>query len=100
MSLRTREIAIRMGFGASAHDVLRLIVTGGLRLVGAGIAIGLFGAWALGRVIRGLLDDISPADPLVLGAVVALLAAVGMLACLAPARRAMRVEPAQALRVE
>jgi ABC-type antimicrobial peptide transport system permease subunit len=93
VSLRTREIAIRMGFGASARDVLGLIVASGLRLVGAGIAIGLFGAWALGRVIRGLLDDVSPTDPLVLGA-------VGLLASWAPARRAMRIEPMQALRVE
>lgn len=100
VSLRTREIAIRVGLGARAGDVLRLIMQAGMRLVGMGVLIGLFGAWALTRVIASMLDDIHPSDPLVLGAVVLLLGGVGLLACWVPARRATRIQPMDALRAD
>ncbi len=97
---RTREIGIRMALGAQAADVLRMVLAQGLKLAGAGIAIGLVGAWGATRVMRALLYDTSPTDPLTFAAVVPLLGAAALLACWMPARRAMRADPIAALRCE
>ena len=97
---RTREIGIRMALGAQAADVARLVLVQGMRLAGAGIAIGLVGALGVTRVMRALLYETSPTDPLTFAAVVPLLAAAALLACWVPARRAMRADPIVALRCE
>jgi putative ABC transport system permease protein len=97
---RTREIGVRVALGAQRRDVLRLVLGRGLGLVGAGIALGLAGALAVTHVISSLLFGVGARDPLTFAAVAALLAFVALLACLAPARRATKVDPMVALRYE
>lgn len=92
------EVGVRMAVGASPDDVLRMVVVRGVWLVGVGLTIGLAGA-ALGvRVLRSLLANVSPFDPLTLVSVSVLVIAVGLLACYWPARRASRVNPMVLLR--
>ncbi len=100
VSRRTREIGIRMALGASAGDVLKLVVGEGLALAFIGIAVGLAGALALTRLLEGLIFGVKATDPwtLVIGVVVLLAAAAAASAI--PARRAAKVEPLEALRVE
>jgi predicted permease len=97
---RTREVGIRMALGAQRSDVLRSVLWRGLALVLPGAALGLFGAWAVSRVLGSQLFGVAGTDPLTYaaGAVLLLLAAVA--ACLIPARRATKVEPMAALRTE
>jgi predicted permease len=97
---RTQELGVRMALGASPRQILALLLTQGARLVAAGLLFGLLGAWALGRAMLHMLVGVSPSDPLTYFSVSALLAAVTLLACWIPARRAMRVEPVVALRYE
>jgi putative ABC transport system permease protein len=97
---RTQEIGIRMALGARGRDVLRLVVGQGMALVGVGVGVGLAGALLLTRVMRGLLFAVSATDPLTFVSVALLLAAVALLACLVPARRATKVDPMVALRYE
>jgi putative ABC transport system permease protein len=97
---RRREIGIRVAVGARRGDVLRLVVTDGMRLAAIGIALGVGGALALTRLLTGLLYGIGPNDPGTLGAVATLLSLVALLACYLPARRATRVDPLIALRSE
>jgi putative ABC transport system permease protein len=97
---RTREIAIRVALGARTGDVLRLVLGHGLLLALGGIALGAAGALALTRLLSGLLFGVSAADPAVYGLVALLLAAVALLACLVPARRATKIDPMVALRYE
>jgi putative ABC transport system permease protein len=89
-----------MALGASAANVLRLIVRQGMYLVLIGLAIGAAGALALTRVMSSLLFDVKPADPLTFLSVSMLLAAVAFAASYLPARRATRVDPMIALRYE
>jgi len=96
---RTREIGIRLALGAGGHDILRLVVGNGARLIATGIVIGLAASFALQRLVASLLFGVSTAD-LSSGVAVALLAAVAMLACYLPALRATRVDPLHALRQE
>ncbi len=100
VSRRTRETGIRMALGAEQRDILRLVVGQGLRPVLLGATLGLVAALVLGRTLAGLLYGIRATDPLTLLAVAAVLLAVALLAIVVPARRAARVDPAVALRVD
>lgn len=95
---RRREIGIRMALGARIRDVVRLIVSQGMKVVCVGLGIGLALAWGLSRLLSGLLFGIEATDPLTFAAITALLGAVALLACLLPALRAARVDPMAALR--
>jgi predicted permease len=95
---RIPEIGVRLALGATPGDVGRLVLRQGLALAAAGVAIGLVGALAATRLLAGLLFSISATDPTVYGAVALLLVTIAALACVVPARRAMRVDPAQGLR--
>jgi putative ABC transport system permease protein len=95
---RTQELGIRAALGASRGDLIRMVVGGGSIPILAGIAIGLGGAVGLTRFIRSMLFATSPLDVMNLLAVAALLLAVALIACLAPAWRAARVDPMSALR--
>ena len=97
---RVREIGIRMALGAEIKDILRLIVSEGMKPALIGVAIGLAGALALGRVLASLIYGISATDPLTFTTVAALLCLVALTASIIPALRATRIEPTRALRDE
>lgn len=100
VSRRTREIGIRMALGARAGGVLRLVVAEALRPTLAGLVLGLGGVYLTSKAMSALLYEVEPLDPLVLSSVSALLLAVAIVAVLAPARRATRIQPATTLRAE
>jgi predicted permease len=100
IAMRTREFGVRLAIGAGRRNILALVAGSGLRLIAAGAAIGAIGALALGRVLRAQLHGIDGFDAGVFAAAVALLAAVALIACWLPVRRAMRVDPVIALRYE
>jgi putative ABC transport system permease protein len=97
---RMREIGIRMALGASHSDVLRMVVTDGMKPILLGVALGLAAALALSRVLASLIFGVRATDPLTFAAVALLLVAVGLLATILPAYRATRVEPVRILREE
>jgi predicted permease len=97
---RTNEIGIRMALGASPYDVLGLVISQSMRLVGAGIVLGLIGALALTRLMGTLLFGVSPNDPATFIAVSLVLASVALFASWLPASRASRIDPLVALRQE
>jgi predicted lysophospholipase L1 biosynthesis ABC-type transport system permease subunit len=100
VSRRTRDIGIRMALGASAGAVFGEVMRSALALVMAGVALGLACSLALTRLIIAQLYRTPPADPVILVSVAALLVAVAALAAAIPARRAVRIDPAAALRCE
>jgi predicted permease len=95
-----REIGIRMALGAQLSDVLRGVVFEGMKPTLLGVAIGVGGALALGRVLSGLIFGVKPSDPITFGAVTVLLALIALLASFIPAYRATKVDPMVALRYE
>jgi len=97
---RTHEIGLRMALGAGTVDVLRLVVSGNMVWVLAGLGAGMAGSVGLTRLLSGLLYGVRPLDPVVLGTVSALLGAVALAASYLPARRAARIDPMAALRCE
>ena len=100
VSQRTREIGIRMALGARGVDVLRMVLKNGITLVVAGVAIGVAGALALTRFLTTMLFGVTPTDTTTFVVVSLTLAAVALIACLVPARRATKVNPLEALRCE
>ncbi len=97
---RTQEVGIRMALGAQRADILRLVVGQGLVLTAAGVGLGLFGAFTLTRVMKGLLFGVSATDPATFVGVALLFVAVALVASYLPARRAARIDPMMALRME
>ena len=97
---RTQEIGVRMALGAQAHQVRNLILRRGMIQLGIGLTIGLAGAFGVGRLLRSLLVQTGPTDPITLVSITVLLVAVGVTACLIPARHATRLNPVTALRYE
>jgi putative ABC transport system permease protein len=100
VSQRRHEIGVRMALGARASSVVRMVVRRGLALVAIGLAAGIGGALAGGRLVRQLLYGVEATDPSTYVLASLLLAAVATVACLLPAWRAVRVDPVVALRVE
>ena len=100
VSSRTNEIGIRMSLGADATRVRRMVLGEGGVLLGAGLTLGVIGALLASRLLQGLLFGVQPHDPVTLGVVTVVLAAVGLAGCWLPATRAARVDPGVALRAE
>jgi putative ABC transport system permease protein len=100
VALRSHEIGVRMAIGARPTDILKMVLGQSLVLVTIGTVVGLLGAFALTRLLQGLLFEVKPADSSTFAMVGAVLAISSLLACLAPARRASRVDPIVALRGE
>lgn len=100
VSRRTREIGVRIALGAARRDVVALVVREGVALAGAGVGVGCAGALALTRLLESLLFGVRPGDPATLAAATAAMLLVTLAACAVPARRAARIEPADALHQE
>jgi ABC-type antimicrobial peptide transport system permease subunit len=94
----TRELGLRMAMGAGAANLLRLVISRGLRLTAGGVLFGAIGALALTKLLGKLLYNVSPHDPLVFGSALAVMALTALSACLLPAWRAARTDPARVLR--
>jgi putative ABC transport system permease protein len=100
VALRTREVGVRVALGAQRGDVLRVVLTGGLELVAIGVAVGLIAAGIATRFLGSLVFGVSALDPLTFAAAALLLVLVALLAHWVPVRRALRIDPAIALRAE
>jgi predicted permease len=100
VSQRTREIGIRMALGAQFSDVMKLILTHGVKLTVIGVCLGLLGAYLVTRAITSVLYGVTATDPLTFAGVSVLLIAVALIACYVPARRATKVDPLTSLRYE
>ncbi|HEY9127387.1 MAG TPA: ABC transporter permease, partial [Acidobacteriaceae bacterium] len=100
VSQRVPEFGLRLALGAQPGGVLRLVLTQAMRLAVSGVLLGLLAAFALSRLLRGLIYNVSAADPLTFAVVGGMVLAVALLACYVPARRATRTNPMAALRAE
>jgi putative ABC transport system permease protein len=100
VSMRTREMGIRLALGATAPAVIRLVVREGMGFPAAGLVAGAVAAFMFGGALRGVLYQVSPTDPGVFAGALGLLLAVSLVACFVPARRATRVDPLVALRAD
>jgi hypothetical protein len=100
VAARTREIGVRVALGARPSDVFGMVVRQGMRSAAIGLTAGLLGAAALGRVLTTLLYGVRPTDGVTFAAVAVVLLLVVLAACVVPARRAVRVDPLEALRSE
>jgi putative ABC transport system permease protein len=100
VSQRTREIGIRMALGARPSSVVRLIVAHGVVLAGAGLAIGIPAALLLARAMGSMLFATEPGDPATIAGVAVVLTLVAVAACMVPLRKALRIDPSEALRSE
>jgi len=97
---RTREIGIRMALGAGGWDVLKLIFRQALVVIAGGVAVGIAGATALTRFISSEIWEVKTTDPGTFAGLTVLLMAIAIFACVAPTRRAVQVDPTNALRHE
>jgi predicted permease len=100
VSRRTHEIGVRIALGASHESILRMVLSQGMRPMAIGLAIGLPAAFGITRVMSSLLVGVAPTDPLTFGGAAFVLSTAAIAGCVAPAQRAMRVDPAVALRDE
>jgi ABC-type antimicrobial peptide transport system permease subunit len=100
VTLRTKEIGIRMALGRTTERIFKLILQEGVFILLVGFVLGFAGTLALGRYVESVLYGVRPLNPIVLASVTVILAAVGILACLIPARRAAQIDPVIALREE
>jgi len=100
VSLRTREIGIRVALGAERNAIIRMVAGAGLRLTAVGILLGAGFAAAATRGLASMLYGVSPGDPVTLVAIAMLVGIVALLASYVPARRALRIDPVEALRAE
>jgi ABC-type antimicrobial peptide transport system permease subunit len=100
VSLRRREMGVRLALGADRTTVLTMVLRDGLRLVGVGLAIGAAGAVALSMALSSLLHGVGPIDPASFATATAVLMTVAAVACYLPARRASRLDPLTVLRAD
>jgi putative ABC transport system permease protein len=100
MNRRTAEIGLRIALGASRRNVLGMVLSQGMRPALVGMLLGALGAWCLSRYLETLLFGVKPFDVFTYVTVAALLLATALIACILPGRRAMRIDPAVALRTE
>ena len=97
---RTQEFGIRLALGAQRRDILRLVLSHGMKLALIGVALGLFAAYGLTRFLQKMLFGITATDPATFAVIALMVVFVAVLACIVPARRAMKVDPLKALRYE
>jgi putative ABC transport system permease protein len=98
VSQRTQEIGVRIAIGATARDIFKLVFRQGMLLVGIGLIIGLIASLGVNQLLKSMLVQVSPADPITLAVASVVLIVAALAGCLIPARRAMRVDPVIALR--
>jgi ABC-type antimicrobial peptide transport system permease subunit len=94
------EIGVRMALGATAGEVIRLVLRQSLRMILIGVGVGAAGAFAAGRLLQRLVEGMRPAEPLTFAMMISVLLAAALIASFVPARRASRVDPTSALREE
>jgi predicted permease len=97
VSQRTREFGIRVALGSTRRELARLVLADGFRTLGIGLVAGITAVFFLARVIRSLLFEVAPSDPVVIGSTILILGVVTVLACLVPARRVTKLDPVRAL---